>query len=822
MSKFFLACIMLFMALSLDAVLPTDLSVSGNPELFSRLKDKAISNLQKLPTEKAKAYRHLLADNNNIVMAYLIAYEQDSKLAESDSEVLESNYKEIVNLLDNKGLQYSPEFFLSYVARQSVSDERLSAYRKAMLEDGLDLVLEIADPLERYRACATWCVEKLQFKQTSGRDQNPLDITQKSLVGRCEEMQILFVAAARTVGLPSRPASTPWWAHMDNNHAWAEVYLDDEWHYTGDMDAAYFPDQTWFSGMIDKTVMILAEGSLAAADDEVLVQGRYDTIINSTPNYARERTRRVDAICIDINGNPVADATINVMVYNWGALRSIISLKSNEHGTLGFSAGSGDFYLSAYKEGKHALKLVKASEMKKIAVELILSDEPITDIDVVMQYPANEMVWREAPAEYRTEIEQRKTKRQNAIDSWLMQAKSSTVEDSIAILFRGNLNEFEKFWQHNKPVEEEYLDFLRAYDPKFLWQADADLFEAVYRFWRSHDRDMPAELFSPSVFYEELPKPYLSKKHASLYPKSFVHKNKDTRKQVQKALKWQKRKYKIDSSKALSGLPRMDIMAQQKYLSDTQYRILAIYILRANGIPADFTRLPNHIMVYLDEDWHYYNLKDNRFNEEQNHNSNLKSKIITITDDNGIPVLNAVDHLTPTRYVDGLFYNINADITEHGGGRYEVEIAQPDIQLNFGYRISNSETAFMLITLSDTADTLNIVAERYPRTWEPADEDFLLIMDESTLNEAQLVILGNHDQENSLRVLQKVMDLGMDYHFYGYTQQSSWHKLRNYEFSPTWQSFVRDDPSLASRTITLYKHAGVWKKYEGIWERLPN
>ena len=57
------------------------------------------------------------------------------------------------------------------------------------------------------------------------KGSGPLDVANKSLYGRCEEWQILLVSIARTLGLPARPASTPWWAHQDDNHAWAEFLL---------------------------------------------------------------------------------------------------------------------------------------------------------------------------------------------------------------------------------------------------------------------------------------------------------------------------------------------------------------------------------------------------------------------------------------------------------------------------------------------------------------------------------------------------------------------------------------------------------------------
>ncbi|HNQ43382.1 MAG TPA: transglutaminase domain-containing protein, partial [Candidatus Cloacimonadota bacterium] len=99
----------------------------------------ARQNLARLPYPKA--YNKLLKDHNDILMAYLIAYESDANLAQADARDVANNYAQIVDLLAVDGLNYSPEFFLSYIAKQSVSDERISAYRKALLENGLSDVL---------------------------------------------------------------------------------------------------------------------------------------------------------------------------------------------------------------------------------------------------------------------------------------------------------------------------------------------------------------------------------------------------------------------------------------------------------------------------------------------------------------------------------------------------------------------------------------------------------------------------------------------------------------------------------------------------------
>jgi len=824
MRSFTLFILLLLLCSSLNAALPDQLTRSGNPELYLEINTLARENLENLPRYQQREYGKLLSSQDDILMSFLIAYEEDAKLAEADPATILSNYSEILALLEIQPLQYSPEFFLSYIAKQSVSDERITPYRREMLDAGLADVITIEDPLQRYRAAASWCVEKLKFEQTSGRDLSPVDIVHRSLAGRCEEMQILFVAAARTVGLASRPASTPYWAHMDNNHAWAEIWLDDGWQYTGDMDAAYFPNQTWFSGMVDKTVLILAQGSLAADEDDVLISGRYDAVINSTPNYAAERTRNIEIRSIDQTGEAIPEVKVAVMVYNWGALRPIIVLKTDENGRLSFSAGSGDFFLSAYKDGKHALLPINASESSDISAELELASDNSLELDLMLSYPANESARGEAPQSYRDDISHRKELWEATMQSWREEVTASGIADSleIALNTRGNFAEYRRFYLKHQPVDQGFLEFLGSYDPKFLWQADADLFEALYRFWQAHDPDSPRQLFYPTVFYEELPRAWASRRGAKLYPDDFVLVGKSPRDRMKKVLNRMQKLYEIDARKALSGLLRMDIAAKMKYLTDYQYRILAISMLRANGIPADFTRLPDNILVYLDDEWHYYDLKAGAFSGQGSEDARLAELTLYIEDQDGMPLDISPDRLTLNRFIDGIFYTINAPFSKKQAGVFSADLPEGELFLHFGYRINDSRTALQVHQILDDTPSLKLIARDYPRAWEDADEELLLVIDPQLLQDKDLIILGNHDHENSLRILDHflALDTELDYAFIGHTRIGS-RRLENYIFSPAWQTLVNEGYLPALPGITLYKSADGWKSYIGRWESLP-
>jgi len=687
--------------------------------------------------------------------------------------------------------------------------------------------------LNRYRAATLWCVSRLQFQQTSGRDQSPMDITQRSLIGRCEEMQILFVAAARTVGLPSRPASTPWWAHMDNNHAWAEVFLDGAWHYTGDMDSAWFPDQTWFSGMIDKTVMILADGSMAAENDEVLATGNYDTLINSTRNYAKERSRTIKLKVQDSRGLPLSNARVIPMVFNWGSLRAITYLNTDDDGFLKFSAGRGAFFLSVYHKGKKALQYVPSSSDEVVELTVTPSETDFSPDLYSLEYPSNPMHWDSQPEAYRAAVQQEKQRWQQKVDAFDRAAHELSGADSlgseVAMACRGNYPAFKAFWERNKPVDDAFLDFLLIYDPKFLWQASAAQMEALYSHFKNFsgsgfEGEELLSLCSPSVYYEDLPQPFVSSTGKSLlYPAELNWQVPCTRNGVIAVLTNMQKKYRINAAKALSGLPTLDIACRQKYLSSVQYRILACSILRANGFPAEFSRIPDLVSVFIDGDWQYVNIKKLNWEDQtERQETNNFTLELQLKDEHGIPIHLGEEQMTLCRYQEGVFYPLNDRFEYQGSGLYKGTFPASEAYLQVGYRVSDSLTRFSFMPLAAQAnDSLSfaLTLPEYPRSWKSADEDILALIDKETLDSQSLILLGSLDQENSRRIADKLNSQNIPFLWMGSTEARN--APANYRLNPLWQDKVGCDCANALRSITLFKSDSGWQMFEGLWDKLP-
>ncbi|HOZ92421.1 MAG TPA: hypothetical protein PL179_03965, partial [Candidatus Syntrophosphaera thermopropionivorans] len=604
--------------------------------------------------------------------------------------------------------------------------------------------------------------------------------------------------------------------------------------YTGDMDAAYYPDQTWFSGLIDKTVLILSKGTLPDATDEVLIQGRYECVINSIPIYAKEHTRILKIKTLDEQDNPLPETTVGLLVFNSGTLRSLIYIQTDDEGEFELSVGRGAFYLVADNENKRAIALVPSSEDKELYYELTLQEGPLPDQDEMLFYPASDFTWKNPSEEWNNGVEQAKAKwnrREQRFQDRIF-TYSDTLLGIVASSSRGNYNSFKGFWNRYPEPQKEFLNFLISedFDPKFLWQASSEQIIALYNFFLKIDGQKMTSseltpILAPTVFYEELPQPVTYKKGIpQLYPDSFYQKGNTPLERMNSASGWLAKHYKINYSKALSGLLPLDIAIKQKYLTPLQYRMMAVNIARANKVPAYFSRQPDLIFIQFDNgDWGYYDLKKNAPQVDSRDSSAYTKLIVSLSDENGVPVTGLSDAVNLTRYQDGVFYWLDQVFSEDEPGLISISVPKDSYYLQAGYRVSDSQTAFQMkyLDLSETDSLfIHIICRDYPRQWsENLPPELLSILEEIDSSRYQVILIGNYDQENSIRLAEKIRSSGKNFLWLGY--EPSPQSIENYTFSRKWQMLVNLEAQNRFRTITLFKQDGIWQYFEGMWERLP-
>lgn len=877
--------------------------------LYEQMRKQAISNIKNMPSQIKADYNRLLKKYPDRLMAFLLAYEENARLAAADPKVVENHYRSVRILMSEQGILQPDEFFLSYVAKMTVSDEAISDYRTQFeankitepgnMFDGLGLKAlrnKENDQMELYWQMCLISTELLQYKPTSGRDQSPLDVAAKSLYGRCEESQILFVALCRTVGIPARAASTPWWAHQDDNHAWAEVFIDGKWHYTGDADSGYWLNQTWFSHLTDKMVIITADGTLPAPDDEVLSQDRYGATINSVRTYAGDNTRTIKVKVVDADGRPAYGAILGINVYNYYSLRPQAFTKTDENGEKTISVGQGAFFFIASKDSLAAIRFIPSGGDKVQEYTLVLNKATLDEQSVQMVYPNLKVEFRDSPSQWKESVRWHKelwnqrgdeiTKianpeffelvgslPQEEFDE-LMHSLSKNKVDYLAkeligirrylfgqndiylpdslffqVLRKARLNMNEllgfdiikdepgfKINTQNPEIYSQWLSVLLKNDEKDLWQANGWLF---YRMFYHFNKLYPQvsqlaeeellNLFDPTVFYENLPwmSYYYSGKDLAqgLYPDRMLVRTKQSPK-PDDVISYFSKKHRVKPDKALFGLLPLDVALFQKNMMPYQYKILAVSYLRANGIPANYTRIPDVISVYADNQWNYYDLKKNAYYEtEIISDTDIYTIVFNFYDELEQPVALKPEQVQVCFLRDGMLFPTSRKTNYVGNGVFTSMLPKSGMfYAQIGYRNGDSLTVYHLQPLKvdgRNIDSLAMQLTHYHHNWLPAEDIYQPIVKELEVLGIDYAVLGNFNKENTIRIANKFKAEALKFVVIGYQQG----RTRDFDYSVPEDALelVREVPSLQNRTITLVrdKQKSSWLMYEGLWEKLP-
>lgn len=333
-----------------------------------------------------EAFKKLDSDEKKKAAVFLIAYMPLVDIVAMDSQTFldNINYAFMARNEFPWGKDYDDDIFYHYVLPHRVSQEPVENFRPYFYKELKDKLKNAVSLSDAALAVNKWCDDMIYFKQTQSRDQGPFE-TLKSGYGRCEEMMIFYIDAARSVGIPARQAWTPYWAHCDNNHAWTEVYAYGRWNFLGACEYADKLDEAWFRSPAKRAAIVMSvpfglpdkatttEEIYRYADD---IPDRY-AIINSIKNYAK--TGELEVTVLDESGNPMVGANVMVYVFNFGALRPIARVNTDEKGFARLTMGSGRFFVSAGNEEKGGGLLVTIKKEKVAKVTITPSDDPVLD-----------------------------------------------------------------------------------------------------------------------------------------------------------------------------------------------------------------------------------------------------------------------------------------------------------------------------------------------------------------------------------------------------------------------------------------------------------
>ena len=207
-----------------------------------------------------------------------------------------------------------------------------------------------------------WCASQASYESTDLRTQSALSVY-CSGSGRCGEESTFLVTVLRSVGIAARQVYVPRWSHCDDNHAWAEVYVDGKWHFLGACEPEEMLDRGWFTNAATRALLVYARTFLPyGLDTEEQEVGRDGCarFVNVTEHYTR--VRRVKIRVCDEMGEPVSGVRVAVQILNMAEWASAAWLETDEQGLVEIRIGLGDFLLKAQKDGRTGWRLCGKDE----------------------------------------------------------------------------------------------------------------------------------------------------------------------------------------------------------------------------------------------------------------------------------------------------------------------------------------------------------------------------------------------------------------------------------------------------------------------------
>ena len=264
------------------------------------------------------------------------------------------------------GEKIPEDVFLSFVLPPRVNNENLDEARPELFKILKDRVagLSLEDAILEVNH---WCHEMVTYRSTDGRTSAPLSTIRTSW-GRCGEESVLTVAALRAVGIPARQVYTPRWAHVDDNHAWVEAWVDGEWHYLGACEPEPMLNMAWFREPVRRAMMVHTKVYGGSQTTDFKVRGnRYFDELQVLSTYAPMTERRVRVI--DSAKKPVFGALVEFGLYNYAEFYPLASPLTDAQGRAMLPSGKGDLRIWASKGNLTGSGILKFEE-DELVIEL--------------------------------------------------------------------------------------------------------------------------------------------------------------------------------------------------------------------------------------------------------------------------------------------------------------------------------------------------------------------------------------------------------------------------------------------------------------------
>jgi hypothetical protein len=350
----------------------TDLSLQERIERYSGENSKELLSILESEEGDTLKYTQFILENCS-----------SNDLAVLTKEYLLSNVEYAIKAKEfTYSSQYSEEIFRHFVLPHRVSQEPLEDYRKQFYEELKPLVADVDDIEKAAVLVNLWASEQMTFKQTSGRDQGPVT-TIKRGYGRCEEMMIIYIAAARSVGIPARPASVSYWNFTDNNHAWVEIWTPEGWKYTGGAEPANTLNKAWFKNTTKRATLVTSEAFGNYNSKNTIKQENNMTYISSIGYYTDFEYCNIRVSTS--GGTPVDEANVSLYATSYGGLFPLTTMETSKNGEVSIPLGKGTVFVTAFKDNKFGHSILNTMENSETLITL--TDEKTIDKQFDFLFP---------------------------------------------------------------------------------------------------------------------------------------------------------------------------------------------------------------------------------------------------------------------------------------------------------------------------------------------------------------------------------------------------------------------------------------------------
>ena len=486
---------------------------------------------------------------------------------------------------------YSEEIFLNYVLHPRATKEKLDYSRSFFFEQVKELV-DFSNETQTVANLNHWCASHVRYQANDARTKSPLQ-AYKSGIGRCGESAAFLVHVLRSVGIPARQTFVPWWTHSDSNHAWIDVYVDNQWHYVGDASGEELLDRAWFTlastraGLVNASVFSNVNAQEKILDDHLGVWKSINTTARYTP------TKK-----IIINSELPGLEQVQISVFNSGSFKTMCHLNLVNNSQI-FEFGAGDFFVKAYWQGELVIKKVSSKETQV----LLTTQDIVKDIYKFEQNPKG--VEKVSLSYESDEVIKRKIKHREQSQIAYDNKMSHIKEYGL------NQEEYKKLYHLcEKDTADKILNNLALKD---LEDFDAEILYEHYQIVKQFEGLYPDDIYeqyllSPRILWEEL------NLYAPIYSEKFSTYKEYFYKNPRLIMDYVKENVSTNTKHHIQNT-YMDIKSilDLGIGSVTDQRILAVAIARSIGIPARFNQLLDTIEFYKDDKFHNFELENEYF-----------------------------------------------------------------------------------------------------------------------------------------------------------------------------------------------------------------